>query len=122
MDATLGSATYSATAPAVVEKRDAIGVHAASFGLALALTSLFNAALVVVKELNENTLLAWMKTATGHHWVTQGVLDIALFVVLGFALTGVAQRLRDRPAAILGLIVGGMAIGSFVIAGFYCFD
>ncbi len=119
MNTTLRSTAYTTAAPATVEKRDAIGTYAASFGLSLALTSLFNAVLVVAKELNESTLLAWMKSATGHHWVTQGVLDLALFVVLGFLLAGVAQRLRHRPGTILALIAGGMVIGALVIAGFY---
>ncbi|MBI3436853.1 MAG: hypothetical protein HY056_17515, partial [Proteobacteria bacterium] len=54
-------------------RNEDVNKYTASFGLSLGLTSLFNALLVVIKETNEDTVLAWMK-ASGHHWVTQGVL------------------------------------------------
>ena len=119
MDATLKSGGYAPAASAKPEGVAALGKYTVSFGLSLALTSLFNAALVVVKEVNEHTVLEWMKSATGHHWITQGVLDLALFVVLGFALAGLTERLRDRPGALLGIIAVGMLLGALLIAGFY---
>ena len=49
------------------DERNDVGARAAAFGVSLGITSLFNALLVVVKETNEDTVLAWMKAATGHH-------------------------------------------------------
>ena len=34
----------------------------------------------VLKERNEETLLAWMAGLTGHHWVTHGLLDLLLVI------------------------------------------
>jgi hypothetical protein len=44
-----------------------IGKYTKSFGLSFAITSLISALLVILKETNEETVLAWMKTATPHH-------------------------------------------------------
>ena len=60
-----------------------IGKYAIAFGVSLAVTSLFSAVLVVLKESNKS-LLGWMAKATGHHWVTHGLADIVMFVVLGW--------------------------------------
>ena len=68
---------------------EALGRYTVSFGVSLAITSVLNALLVVVKELNENTLLAWMKQVTPHHWITHGLFDLIVFAVLGFALARV---------------------------------
>lgn len=100
---------------------DRIGAYAASFGIALGLTSLINALLVVVKETNEETVLAWMNAATGHHWVTQGMLDIALFLILGFGLVKITEQWRVRPDGVTGALVGGVVLGGLIIAGFFYF-
>ncbi len=89
--------------------------YTASFGLALVITSLFSALLVVVKELNDKTVLPFMKALTGHHWVTHTAVDVLLFAVLGFLLTKVeisAERLSR-------MIIGSVVIAGLVIAGFY---
>ncbi len=96
-----------------------IGAYAASFGIALGLTSLVNALLVVIKEMNEDTVLAWMKAATGHHWVTQGILDVALFLILGLVLVKATEQWRARPNGVIGVAVGGVVLGGLVIAGFF---
>jgi hypothetical protein len=119
MDTTLRSPVYTSAVPAARQDAEAVGKYTASFGVALALTSLFSAVLVIAKELNETTLLAWMKAATPHHWITHGIIDLALFVVLGFMLVGATQGLRDRPATILGIVAGGTVLGALTIAGFF---
>ena len=95
-----------------------IGTYAASFGLSLGLTSLFNALLVIVKETNEHTVLAWMKAA-GHHWVTQGVLDLIVFVALGLLLARVGENWSAHPNRVTAVAIGGVAVGTLIIAGFY---
>lgn len=118
MEATARSAEF-APAARPGQSTPSLGKYAASFGLSVGLTSLFNAVLVILKETNETTLLAWMKAATGHHWITQGLLDLALFVVLGFALAGIGAKLGTRPGVVLATVVGGMVLGAMIIAGFY---
>lgn len=94
-----------------------ISAYTASFGLSLGLTSLFNALLVVVKETNEHTVLAWMKAA-GNHWITQGVLDIIVFVALGLLLARIGESWRAHPDRVTAMAIGGVVVGALIIAGF----
>lgn len=101
-------------------QREPVGVisrYTASFGLSLGVTSVFSALLVVIKETNEDTVLAWMKSL-GHHWVTHGVLDIIVFVALGIILAGMGEKWRDRPGQVAAVAIGGIVIGGLIIAGF----
>jgi len=92
--------------------------YIAGFGLSFAITSLFSAILVVLKETNQ-ALLDWMKAATGHHWVTQGVLVITLFVALGLIFSNIKldEKLDDRM--MLTAIISTTIIGGLIIIGFY---
>ena len=83
----------------------------AGFGLAAAITVVFNVVLALVKDAYEplNTLMAHM---TGHHWITHGLADVILFILLGWLFTA-----RGIPASGLtnGLVV---TVGlSVVVAG-----
>jgi hypothetical protein len=90
-----------------------------SFGLSLALANLFNAALVVLKETDEG-VLAGMKAATGHHWVTQGLVILALFVALGFLLPYLKPARRaGEPSGVAVSILVSTVLGGLVIAGFF---
>jgi hypothetical protein len=94
-----------------------LGKYTVSFGLAVAITSLFSALLVVVKELSDKTLMPLMKAATGHHWITHSVIDVIVFVVLGFLLT----KVQISPERLNQLIIGAIVIAGAIIAGFYLF-
>ncbi len=102
-------------------KETGIGKYSAAFGLALAVTSMLSALLVVLKEQNEETVLAWMKAATGHHWVTHGAFDLALFLLLGliFAQAGWGARLSGN--ALAGIITLSVLLSSLIIAGYFAF-
>ncbi len=99
------------------------GRYSRAFGLSFALTSLLSALLVVVKETNKDTVFAWMAAATGHHWVTHGVLVVALFVVLGLALAsargGAGPRLGE--GGMIGAVVGSTVASGLIVAGFFLF-
>lgn len=97
--------------------KNTLGKYTVSFGLALSITSLFSAILVVAKELSDKTLLPLMKAATGHHWVTHSVIDVILFLALGFLLT----KVQISPELLPRIIVAAIVIGGLVIAGFYLF-
>ena len=49
------------------------------------------------------------------------MLDIALFVILGFALMKLGESWRYRPDAVIGSVVGGMVIGALIVYGFFLF-
>ena len=96
---------------------DTLNKYTVSFGISLVITVLFSALLVVVKELSDHTILPLMKQATGHHWVTHTVLDVILFVVLGFLLT--IANVKISPQRLTRVIVAATVIGALVVAGFY---
>ena len=98
-----------------------IGKYTKSFGLSFAITSVISALLVILKELNEDTVLAWMKAAAGHHWITHGIIDVIIFVALGWILSmpNSGQGLKVSVNALIGSIVVSTLISSLLIAGFF---
>jgi lipoprotein signal peptidase len=102
-------------------EQNEIGKYTRSFGLSFAITSVLSALLVILKELNEDTVLAWMKAATGHHWVTHGVLNLIVFVVLGWALSrpNRGQGVKISANGLVMSIVGAVVISGLLIMGFY---
>jgi hypothetical protein len=98
-----------------------IGKYTKSFGLSFAITSVFSALLVIVKESSEEGVLALMKAVTGHHWVTHGLIDLILFVVLGWALSKVnkGNGLKMSAKGLVAYIVGAVLISWILISGFY---
>ena len=98
-----------------------LGKYTKSFGLSLAITSLISALLVVLKETNEDTVLVWMKAATGHHWVTHGVINLVLFLLFGWLLAipndGQGVNISSR-SLVLTIVVSFIASG-LIIIGFY---
>lgn len=96
--------------------QDDVGTYTASFGIALGIASVFNALLVLVKETNP-AVMAAMNSA-GNHWVTQSILDVAVFVVLGFALKTLAEKWRYQPNLVIIVAIGGVVLGGLIIAGF----
>jgi hypothetical protein len=98
-----------------------IGKYGRSFGLSFAITSLFSALLVVLKETNEETILAWMKAATPHHWITHTLLFLIIFVVLGIVLAKVndGQGIKISADKLISYMVGTFVISGLIIAGFF---
>jgi hypothetical protein len=98
-----------------------IGKYTKSFGLSFAITSVFSALLVIVKESSEEGVLALMKAVTGHHWVTHGLIDLIFFVVLGWALSKVnkGNGLKMSAKGLVAYIVGAVLISWILISGFY---
>jgi lipoprotein signal peptidase len=98
-----------------------IGKYTRSFGLSFAITSVVSAFIVIIKESNEESVLAWMKAATGHHWVTHGIINLILFVVLGWAFSRLSdgQGVKMSANGLVGCIVGAVLISGLLIAGFY---
>jgi hypothetical protein len=98
-----------------------IGKYTKSFGLSFAITSVISAFLVIIKESSEEGVLALMKAITGHHWVTQGLFNLILFVVLGWALSRAnkGQGIKMSANSLVSSIVGAVIISGVLISGFY---
>jgi hypothetical protein len=101
-------------------ENNGLGKYTTSFGVSLGITSLVSAILVIIKESSEG-LLAFMKSVTGHHWVTHGLFALIVFVVLGYvlALPNKGQGIKLTENSLLTVIVGGIVIGGLIIGGFY---
>lgn len=104
-----GDARHSATADRM----------APAFAISAGVTSVLSALLVLLKENNEDTVLAWMKAATGHHWVTHGVIDLILFLIIGFLAARYVDGLENRHGLAIGTLIGGVAAGALIIVGFF---
>ena len=92
-----------------------------SFGLSFAITSVVSALLVILKESSEEGVLALMKAVTGHHWVTHGLINLILFVVLGWALSRAkkGQGVEMSANGLVSCIIGAVIISGVLISGFY---
>jgi len=95
-----------------------------SFGLSAAIVNIFNGLLVILKESNPDTLLAWMKAATSHHWITHGLIDLVLFVAIGFILsrTNGGKGPSVAANALIAILVLSVVVGYAIIAGFFLFE
>ena len=99
----------------------AIGKYTRSFGLSFAITSVISAIIVILKETHEETVLAGMAAVTGHHWVTHGLFNLILFVVLGWVLSlpHQGQGLNISTSGLIFCIVGAVVVSGILITGFY---
>jgi len=93
-----------------------------SFGVALAVCSVCNALLVIVKEKSPAVQSA-MQKVTGHHWITHSAGVVVLFLLLGWllALANHGRGLKLAAGRLLGIIVAGVGAGGAIIVGFYLF-
>ena len=98
---------------------DTLGRNTVGFGLSAAIVCLVNALLVLLKE-SSHAVQTLMKALIGHHWVTHGLFDIILFLVLGFLLSrakgGQGISLAGRTLTLI--IVLSAIVGWAIISGF----
>ncbi len=85
------------------------------FVLSACITVLFNTALSCLKDANA-PLKAFLKSVAGHDWTTQGLIDVLLFVTLGFIFmsTSVAERIDPgflTATLVVAVVVAGLGLG-----------
>jgi hypothetical protein len=88
------------------------------FGLSVALMSIFNTLLVIIKEMNPPIKKA-MADAMGHHWTTHGVIVLTLFVVLGLIFSAMVKAENWNANKLCKSIVGSVILGGTGLAAFY---
>jgi hypothetical protein len=95
---------------------------AKAYSLSLAVTCVFSGLLVFLKELNKG-VFKFMASVTVHHWVTHGFFDVAVFFLLGFALSRIrgGQGPAVSDQATINILVGGVVAGLALIIVFYGF-
>jgi len=81
------------------------------FGTSAAITIVFNTLLAWVKDAFD-PLNTFMGQLTGNHWITHGLMDTALFFVLGAVLTWARH---GRPGD--GIRLVAMLLVATVVAG-----
>ncbi|HZS85713.1 MAG TPA: hypothetical protein VFA50_22790 [Stellaceae bacterium] len=112
------SAPLAQPAASPAKHEAALSSASAAFGLAAAIAILFNTLLAWVKDAYDplNTAMARL---TGHHWITHGLLDLAVFVVLGavFLRNGIAARTSPNQLALQ--IVGAVILGGAGLAAWF---
>jgi len=86
------------------------------YGIAYSITSIFSALLVLLKESNES-VQSLLIALTGHHWVTHGVLNLILFVVLGVIFS--RREIDMSGDTLTKLVVGSTILGGLIIALFF---
>jgi len=91
-----------------------------SYGLGYSIAVIFNALLIILHE-SSPAVHDFMALMTGHHWATQGVLDLLIFVLFGMLLScgGIQWEGKKLSVVMVGSTVlsGLMIIGFFAIVG-----
>jgi hypothetical protein len=90
----------------------------AGFGVSFLIASIFNALLIVAKE-KYAPLKDWMKSLSGHHWITHAIFVIALFIVLGYILSKADLEKKIDADKTSGMVIGGTLLGGLIIVGFF---
>jgi len=81
---------------------------AAGYGIAAAVTIVFNTLLAWIKDAYD-PLNSFMASLSGHHWTTHSVADVAVFLILGAILT--TRRVTIQGARLAMLLAGAAIIG-----------
>jgi hypothetical protein len=79
---------------------------AAAFGLSAAIAIVFNTLLAWIKDAYD-PLNSFMASLTGHHWITHGLADIAVFVILGAIFM---QRGFSMDGSRLAMLIAGAVV------------
>ena len=96
-----------------------VSKYTVAYGFSLAIVSVINALLVLLKEMSEGVHAAMAKL-TGHHWVTHSIFIVLLFIVLGwiFGRLNEGKGLQLPVNRLITAILAGVVIGGLIIAGF----
>jgi hypothetical protein len=95
-------------------QNNTVSKYTISFGLSLALSSLVNASLVIVKE-KSPAVQAEMQRLTGSHWITHVAVVLILFILFGFLFAKVAMSVNR----LIKMIIAGIVAAGLMIVGFY---
>jgi uncharacterized membrane protein SirB2 len=90
----------------------------AAFTLSAAITVLFNTVLTWIKELSE-PFHDFLAALTGHHWITHGIIDIVVFIALGFVFMRTGTGSRMTAGSLIGTLVVAVVIAGIGLAGFF---
>jgi len=104
-------------APEDAPKEGSLGRTAAGFGLAAAVAMVVNTVLVWIKD-SYDPLSSFMAALTGHGWITHGLADLAVFLLLGWLFTrrGVGwDGYRLVIAVTVAAVLGGAGLAAWFV-------
>lgn len=102
------------------EEHETLSPATSGFVVSAAITVLFNTGLAWAKDAYP-PLNALMKSVGGHHWTTHGLVDLALFVGLGFTFTKTKMTEKIDPDRLIGLLVGAVVVAALGLTLGYAF-
>ena len=89
-----------------------------AFALGVAVASVFNTLLAWAKD-SWAPLNTWMGSLTGHHWITHGIADLAVFFGAGLILRRSPVVARLDPDRITSILIWCVAASGFGLLGWY---
>lgn len=92
-----------------------------AFGLALALASVVNGLLVVVKE-KSPAVMTLLQKMTVHHWVSHAVIVLGFFALCGGVFGAINKSQSFGAGRLIKMIVGGVLTGGVLVVGFYLLE
>lgn len=101
-------------------EKNPVSKYTISFGLALVISSVANALLVLAKE-KSPVLQAQMRRLTGSHWTTHVVIVLILFVAFGLLCASVkgGQGIKMPVNRLIKAIIASVLVAGLIIVGFY---
>lgn len=101
-------------------ERETLSPVTSGFVLSAAITVLFNTGLAWSKDAYP-PLNSLMKSVSGHHWTTHGLIDLGLFVGLGLAFTKTRATQKMDPDRLIRILVGAVVISMIGLTLWYGF-
>jgi uncharacterized membrane protein SirB2 len=95
-----------------------LGRASAAFGMAAAITALFNTALAWVKDAYQ-PLTNLMNAMAGQNWTTQALADIILFVGLGLILSNTRVVQTIRPDRLIVFLAAAVVVSGVGLLAWY---
>ncbi len=95
-----------------------LGPASAAFGMAAAITALFNTALAWAKDADK-PLTNLMNAIAGHNWTTQGLADVILFLGLGLSLSNARTVQTIRPERLILFLAGAVVVAGVGLFAWY---
>jgi hypothetical protein len=104
----------------MITDTEKLGNSSAAFGLAAAITALFNTVLACTKDAY-HPLNNFMNGIAGHNWTTQALADIILFVGLGLIFSATHLVEKMKAGRVISFLVAAVAIAGFGLFTWYIF-
>lgn len=101
--------------PRVERAESTLDRVSAAFAASAVVTILFNAALTIVKDASE-PLHDFMARLTGHHWITHGIVVLAVFLILGWVLARTDAVRRIGDTRLVEWLIGSTVVGGGAVA------